>query len=340
MPEEEPEIQPRGRVRNPGRLLSRFLLVESAVAMLMGLYTAFQATQGGSVIAPLASGSLLLLCSMILSWGAGLYFFSAEHAVYPLTHTRRDSASRYIPYRFGRPAPWRGDDILFGLTGSWVALNTIAFLVQLAADTLLRVADPYSTSDPHAVIATAIADTVGYMAMVGNILIFVLWRRGGQPADIGWRKPVTSDWFFAVPLIAAGTIAVADLVLVRLNRLVIPTAVSSQCTDIRGDFGKFLIVALLVTTIVAPIFEETVFRGFLFGWLRGHIGWIPAAIVSGLVFSAFHVELALILPLWLLGIVLALVYEKSKSLFPGMLIHGLFNITGTVLIILNSRGCH
>jgi membrane protease YdiL (CAAX protease family) len=59
--------------------------------------------------------------------------------------------------------------------------------------------------------------------------------------------------------------------------------------------------------------------------------------LSALVFSAAHAELALLIPILVLGCMLALVYEHSGSLLPGMIIHAVFNLIGVTLIFASGR---
>jgi membrane protease YdiL (CAAX protease family) len=86
-------------------------------------------------------------------------------------------------------------------------------------------------------------------------------------------------------------------------------------------------VAVLVA-FVAPIAEETFFRGFMFGALRGAIGWIAAAVVTGIVFGLIHAggtSAVFLVPLAVLGFLLCLLYRRTGSLIPGMGVHAFNN---------------
>jgi membrane protease YdiL (CAAX protease family) len=76
--------------------------------------------------------------------------------------------------------------------------------------------------------------------------------------------------------------------------------------------------------VIAPISEEIIFRGFTFRWLRGRLPLWGAVLVSAVLFSAAHAgwaEPALFLPVFLGGVLLAYVYAKSGSVWPGVMIH-------------------
>lgn len=79
--------------------------------------------------------------------------------------------------------------------------------------------------------------------------------------------------------------------------------------------------------VVAPIAEELFFRGFLFGGLRKR-GLVVALLVSGVAFGLAHVASApigFIVPLGALGVLLALLYERTGSLYPSIALHALNN---------------
>lgn len=94
-----------------------------------------------------------------------------------------------------------------------------------------------------------------------------------------------------------------------------------------GDSVYAFIAAAFLTTVMAPVAEELFFRGFVFGGLRKH-GVIVAAGVSGLAFGGAHVAsspIGFIVPLAALGIILALLYERTGSLYPPIALHALNN---------------
>jgi membrane protease YdiL (CAAX protease family) len=96
--------------------------------------------------------------------------------------------------------------------------------------------------------------------------------------------------------------------------------------DIAEDFGAVPVQILLIA-VVAPICEEACFRGFLFGGLRERLPRLIAALISGLVFGGLHATTGLgVIPvLTVFGFILALLYEKTGSIIPGILLHMLNN---------------
>lgn len=83
---------------------------------------------------------------------------------------------------------------------------------------------------------------------------------------------------------------------------------------------------LIVTALVlAPVAEELIFRGYVFGVLRRYTGRWWAMVVSALVFSAIHAHIPSLAGLFVLAVALTLVYEGTGSLWAPILMHSLFN---------------
>lgn len=96
--------------------------------------------------------------------------------------------------------------------------------------------------------------------------------------------------------------------------------------DIAETFGTVPVQILLIV-IAAPIAEEVCFRGLLFGGLRERWPRLAAALLSGLIFGGLHAltGLSAVPALIAFGFILALLYEKTGSIVPGILLHLLNN---------------
>jgi membrane protease YdiL (CAAX protease family) len=96
--------------------------------------------------------------------------------------------------------------------------------------------------------------------------------------------------------------------------------------DIAEGFGAVPVQVLLIV-IAAPVSEEVCFRGMLFGGLRRSLPRIPAALLAGLIFGGLHAltGVSAVPPLVVFGFILSLLYEKTGSIVPGILLHMLNN---------------
>ncbi len=96
--------------------------------------------------------------------------------------------------------------------------------------------------------------------------------------------------------------------------------------DVAEAFGAIPVQILLIV-FAAPISEEVCFRGMLFGGLRERLPRLGAALISGLIFGGLHAAtgLSAVPVLVVFGFILALLYEKTGSIIPGILLHMLNN---------------
>lgn len=96
--------------------------------------------------------------------------------------------------------------------------------------------------------------------------------------------------------------------------------------DIAESFGAVPIQILLIV-IAAPVSEEICFRGMVFGGLRTRLPRLAAAAISALIFGGLHAltGVSAVPPLIVFGFILALLYEKTGSIVPGIVLHMLNN---------------
>jgi membrane protease YdiL (CAAX protease family) len=79
-----------------------------------------------------------------------------------------------------------------------------------------------------------------------------------------------------------------------------------------------------LAVVAAPIFEEFIFRGLIFGGLRRSLGFGAAAVASAAIFAIVHPP-ASVVPVFGLGLCAAFVYERTRMLAGPMLVHAAYN---------------
>ena len=96
--------------------------------------------------------------------------------------------------------------------------------------------------------------------------------------------------------------------------------------DLVWGSSSVTMVSLLEYVILAPLFEELVFRGLLFAILRRKFRFLPSALISAMIFGLAHGYgvVGLISVCWS-GVLWAWIYEKTGSLAPGILAHAINN---------------
>ncbi len=89
-----------------------------------------------------------------------------------------------------------------------------------------------------------------------------------------------------------------------------------------------LIAVAFLVTVVAPVAEEFFFRGFYFRALANWKGIWPAAIITGITFGGIHAggsPVGFLVPLGVFGFLLCLLYVKTRSLYPSIVLHAINN---------------
>lgn len=135
---------------------------------------------------------------------------------------------------------------------------------------------------------------------------------------------------------------VSVLVLLVLTNLPVPGIDLDQIQNVGFDnlVGRFeYVAAFLALVVFAPLFEEIIFRGYLFGRLRGISGFWVSAILTSLTFAILHFQFNVGVDVFVLSIFLCLLREKFDSIWPGVLVHALKNgLAYTLLFILPLYG--
>jgi hypothetical protein len=97
-----------------------------------------------------------------------------------------------------------------------------------------------------------------------------------------------------------------------------------------------LALLTVFVALIGPAIEEVFFRGFAYRALRSTQGtWKAACMTSG-IFAAMHMNLVAVAPIFILGVFLCYLYEKTGSLVPSMTVHTLHNF-GMVTLTLTVK---
>jgi membrane protease YdiL (CAAX protease family) len=142
------------------------------------------------------------------------------------------------------------------------------------------------------------------------IAVFPLGRRAVAALGfraVGWRP------------IVLGTL-VALLISVAVTQIGVEPEGIKQAMEIAREPPMFA-ASLLVMGALAPLVEEMVFRGLLYGWLAGVWGTTAAWLISSVCFAAAHIELAHVLLVLPLGLWLGWLRRRTDSLWPSLVAH-------------------
>ena len=202
----------------------------------------------------------------------------------------------------------------------WCVLAPAAVLsgyLAIGAGTLVLLREP--------VAATAASGAVIVVAVVVLRILKSSWI-SYDPAPLPGRETPRFVLGIAVCAVLGG---LAGQAMGLWLHLAVGSAGYDESNRIRESAGIWL--TLLLTLVVAPVGEEALFRGLLYPLLRRRVGVVIAMPVTGAVFGLLHgnaVQFAAVLPL---AVLLALLYERTRALWPCMLVHLGFNLAAAVV---------
>ena len=96
----------------------------------------------------------------------------------------------------------------------------------------------------------------------------------------------------------------------------------------------FLIYTSLFAAIAGPIVEELFFRGFMYSAVKKYVGIFPSIFITAALFAALHAHAVGFLPIMVLGILLAYLYEKTGTLVSSITVHVMHNFSMVLLVFL------
>lgn len=97
--------------------------------------------------------------------------------------------------------------------------------------------------------------------------------------------------------------------------------------------ARSLFAVCFLAIVIAPVCEETLFRGFIQPVLKYHLNGRAALLLTAFTFAALHEHGPTLLPLFALGCILGAVYEHTGSLPLCIGLHAGFNgITAAILL--------
>ncbi len=285
-------------------------MVSRTMALRLGLSQGFP-------IAALLLGIILLLRKL---WG----FLRAENYVWPELVA----------------LPLSLVDMVIFIAGGFVVLGEVVspiFFSPISAALTKGLESPLKDS---------INVFVGYIAMALPPLLILRNQINDLPSLsksvegwMQWRiKPVGS----AVRNALSGWLMVIPLVLLTswlIDHFFGDQGGSNPLLELvlRSSDPTALFLLVITTVVLAPLFEEFVFRGVLLPVLAETLGFTWGVIVSAFVFAVAHLSVGELAPLMVLGLGLALLRLTSARLFPCVLMHALWNgVTFTNLVLLRT----
>lgn len=96
---------------------------------------------------------------------------------------------------------------------------------------------------------------------------------------------------------------------------------------------KSPVTSLLQVCIIAPVIEEILMRGFILGGLKNNYGTVPALLVSSMLFALLHFNMVQTLSAFICGIILGLLYIKTKAILCCIIAHCGYNLISYIVMV-------
>lgn len=177
----------------------------------------------------------------------------------------------------------------------------------------------------------------------GGLLVLYFSIKPFLPISEDWfRFKFRSNWILwglGGYLVALPVVIVVSLINQRLwqgqggSNPILPLA-------LEGRDSLALVIFFVTACVAAPVFEEIIFRGFLLPSLTRYVPVWGAILASSLLFAIAHLSLSEVLPLLALGMVLGIVYTRSRNLLSSILLHSLWNAGTLLSLFVLGSGSH
>lgn len=251
------------------------------------------------------------------------------------------------PRRFGRVGvvPWSFGQTLWGTAVTlvpWVAIIVLSLGVssttgaasKAASHSLPRIEDVISGI--IVLLFTAIVEGAFLLAPAW----YALWRRkpGLTVRDglraLGFRKapllPAIGWVLLGIFVVLIAEWLYSDII--QIFHLNLQTNATTLQQEAQSE-PVTILFTLFGAVFVAPFCEEIFFRGYMFaGFLRG-MPMVFAALLSALLFGIAHGDVGSFVPLYVIGVMLAIIRWRTGSIWPGMALHGLNNAIAAIVVI-------
>lgn len=167
---------------------------------------------------------------------------------------------------------------------------------------------------------SAVLVLVQLVYLIPVVTVFVYRRVNVRSIGFGKFEWSTLGLGCGLLIGSYGLIMVHNIILSALG-------VETQGEEINQIFSSLdsPVWFVLVGVIFAPLVEETFFRGFLFQGFRQKYGWGKGALLSSAIFAIGHLDPVALIPTFILGLLLAYMYHRTNSVWPGIILHFLNN---------------
>lgn len=226
--------------------------------------------------------------------------------------------------------PWKIRDALFimcaGIAGEFIMRHSIEIL-------FFANLDPSESDSMERILQAAKLATLGHLTllflMMLLMVIYIVRNYHRVPlADIGWTIQISKVWIYYAFLIGVSFALLEFLIIKNVLNILPPGWKQLGFRTHSAVLG--VLIQIIIGSIEAPLVEELFFRGFSYTVFRKRFGITYGIFLSSLIYVLWHylkVVQAPILsvPIFLGAVIKCMIYEKSRSLVPPIIVHSMSN---------------
>ncbi|MDD5658991.1 MAG: CPBP family intramembrane metalloprotease [Actinomycetota bacterium] len=162
--------------------------------------------------------------------------------------------------------------------------------------------------------------------MTGVVWFFAIYWRRSKCRDLGLRyySIIKTVWYSFLALILI--IIINFIYVFLMTRIFKISPPPSKFEELVSNKNVSSTMLLVIVSVIAPVCEEIFFRGFLYQGFKRKWGVFAGIIISSFLFAAAHLDLYNFMPLMAIGWILAYIFHKTKSLFPVIFLHAVYNL--------------
>jgi len=207
---------------------------------------------------------------------------------------------------------------------AFLAVTGAQVLAALALGLIGREPQERTPLDILVVTAAGAAALLLVVALLGGRLMRL------TAAHFGFRRPSLAELRFAAT--AAVGLWLLSILANLVNLRLFGPAPQSLVLSFGAHTGtEALVLDMLTGAVVAPITEEMLYRGLVFGALAQRLPFVAAASFSALLFALVH-GIGVLIPIFVLGFGLAWVYQRTRTLWAPIVTHALVNAISLAIL--------
>jgi hypothetical protein len=210
-------------------------------------------------------------------------------------------------------------------------LDLLPVALIFSAFSLLVVSSLSAPASPERELAVSdLVMNIGFQIFIAGTVLVYMMRRTTAADWLGLRWPAWPKVVFIAPASVFGMWLIFGVLqacgyMQWMESLGAETMQESVKLLQTTEDPAVLWLMALAAVLVAPLCEELLFRGYLYPVAKKFTGPWLAACSSALFFAAAHGNLSALLPLFLFGLLLVWIYEKTGSLWAPIAVHFCFN---------------